>query len=94
MSACTLLLQQSAQPMISRMGDVIVDMGGTAVFTCRVCGKPRPNVQWTGPSRTAIANTNRTWCEYSDDGVAQLQVSGRRCWNVACIIVFSRYAVN
>jgi Immunoglobulin I-set domain len=56
------------------MHDVIVDIGGTAVFTCRVCGKPRPNVTWSGPSRTPIGNTNRTWCEYSDDGTAQLQV--------------------
>lgn len=69
----------TAQPMISRISDVIVDIGGTAVFTCRVCGKPRPTVTWLGPTRTAITNSNRAWSEYADDSIARLQVRLLNC---------------
>ena len=61
--------------MLNRLNDVSVSVSEVAVFTCRVCGKPRPSVVWTGPDRMQISNSTRTLCDYSDDGLARLQVS-------------------
>ena len=61
--------------MLNRLKDASVSVGEVAVFTCRMCGKPWPNIVWTGPDRTQISNGSQTLCDYSVDGVARLQVT-------------------
>ena len=65
--------------MLNRLKDVSVSVGDVAVFTCRVCGKPRPSIVWTGPDRTQISNSAQTVYDYSEDGLARLQVSMPLC---------------
>jgi len=61
--------------VLNRLKDVSVGTGDVAVFTCRVCGRPKPNIVWTGPDQTQISNSAQTLCDYFDDGLARLQVS-------------------
>jgi len=68
-------MQASAPSVLNRLKDVSVSIGDVAVLTCRMCGKPRPSVMWTGPDRTQISNSSQTLCDYYDDGLARLQVS-------------------
>ena len=60
------------------LSSVVVDVGGTAVFTCRVCGRPRPTVIWHGPNKTELVGGPRVALSYSEDGEATLKV--RKGW--------------
>lgn len=39
--------------------DVTVAQGDHALFTCKVCGRPRPTVTWRGPSGAVITTGKR-----------------------------------
>ncbi|WAR10957.1 KALRN-like protein [Mya arenaria] len=47
----------------------------SAVFTCRICGRPRPNVTWTFNSNISVVPDHRTITAYREDGVVTLQIS-------------------
>ena len=59
---------------MNRLKDASVSVGEVAVFTCRLCGKPRPSILWTGPDHSQISHSTQTLCDFSDDGLARLQV--------------------
>jgi len=80
-------MQASAPSVLNRLKDIRVGIGETAVLTCRVCGKPRPNIMWTGPDRTQISNSSQTLCDYYDDGLARLQVSVPSC-STLCFVMW------
>jgi len=77
--------------VLNRLKDASVSAGDVAVFTCRVCGKPRPNVLWTGPDRTQISFSMQTLCDYFDDGLARLQVSVPVCWTLHSVCAGYRF---
>lgn len=54
--------------------DVTVEEGSTAVFTCRVCGRPRPNLMWFGSAQQVLEESENVKIELGDDGEATLSV--------------------
>jgi triple functional domain protein len=54
--------------------DVTVHVGDTAVFTCRVCGRPRPGVAWRGPDGSVVSAGPQVTFTYAEDGTASLQL--------------------
>ena len=68
------LLYEVAPLFKQDLSSVVVDVGGTAVFTCRVCGRPRPTVTWHGPNKTELVGGPRVALSYSEDGEATLKV--------------------
>ena len=64
-------------PLVKRdLTGVMVEVGGTAVFMCRMCGRPRPTVTWCGPNQAELVSGPRVAFSYTDDGTATLQVRG------------------
>ena len=41
--------QTSPPTLVRPMCDVTAALGATAVFTCTVCGRPSPEITWSGP---------------------------------------------
>jgi len=80
-------VQASVPSVLNRLKDVNVSVGDVAVFTCRVCGKPLPSIVWTGPDQMQISNSTQTLCDYSDDGLARLQVSALVIWLIVLYLV-------
>ena len=66
-----------APSILQPLSTVSVPVGGTAVIKCRVCGRPRPAIAWTGPDQKVIVSSSS--CDltlsYSDDGTAMIEVS-------------------
>ena len=54
--------------------DVTVNVGSTAVLTCRVIGHPRPSVNWTGPESSPLGKNDDVSCETDEDGTVRLKV--------------------
>ncbi|KAK6165753.1 hypothetical protein SNE40_022615 [Patella caerulea] len=54
---------------------VTVQSGDTAMLSCKICGRPRPNIAWRFQDVTPIAIGPRTSLMYNEDGVATLQLS-------------------
>ena len=48
--------------------------GEHALLTCRVCGRPRPQVQWRRPDGSVISSSPRYSMAYTEDGTVMLQV--------------------
>jgi Immunoglobulin I-set domain len=63
------------QPLV----DLVVAAGSSALFVCKVCGRPRPTIEWSGPGRAVIVPNERTKLNYSDNNVVTLQVKSRYC---------------
>jgi hypothetical protein len=59
------------QPLV----DLVVAAGSSALFVCKVCGRPRPTIEWSGPGRAVIVPNERTKLNYSDNNVVTLQVN-------------------
>lgn len=51
------------------------EAGGMALFSCRVLGKPRPTVHWSGPGQVPVVSGGSVTCDYSEDGIARLKVN-------------------
>ena len=60
--------------IVTPLTNVMVQAGGTATFTCRVCGRPRPNVTWTFNNNISVVTDYRTDIAYIEDGTVTLQV--------------------
>ncbi len=54
--------------------DAVVEAGDTVMFTCKVCGRPRPTVTWRGPDQSILSNGPTMVVGYTDDGTTTLQV--------------------
>ncbi|XP_074654482.1 kalirin-like isoform X2 [Tubulanus polymorphus] len=54
---------------------ITVQTGETAVFTCKVCGRPRPNVAWKGPDNQFVTPSDLAEMYYADDGTVTLQLN-------------------
>ncbi|XP_053386213.1 kalirin-like isoform X3 [Mercenaria mercenaria] len=52
-----------------------VQAGDVAVFTCRICGRPRPNINWSFNNNIPVVPDQRTVISYREDGVVTLQIS-------------------
>lgn len=63
-----------APSILQPISDVSVEVGRVAILKCRVCGRPRPAVSWTGPEQKAVSGRNVTLV-YLDDGTAVIEVS-------------------
>ncbi|XP_052236412.1 kalirin-like [Dreissena polymorpha] len=49
--------------------------GDVAVFTCRICGRPRPIISWTLNNSVPVVADHRTVILCREDGVVTLQIS-------------------
>ena len=56
------------------MADVTVHASGTAVFTCKVCGRPWPNVTWRGPDMNVLMPGSDVKITATEDGAYTLKV--------------------
>ena len=54
--------------------DVMVQAGDTAILTCRICGRPRPNITWKFKDDIMLMPDARIHMAYAEDGVATLHV--------------------
>ncbi|CAD5125741.1 DgyrCDS13950 [Dimorphilus gyrociliatus] len=54
--------------------DVTAEEGSTAVFTCRVCGRPRPNLMWFGTDQQVLEDSENLKINIEDDGEATLSI--------------------
>ena len=66
-------------PMVQQpLTSLTVQAGDTATLTCRVCGRPRPQVQWRyRDSQVIVQGHNpRVLMMYNEEGLATLQVLG------------------
>lgn len=72
------------QPLV----DVILHAGETAVFTCKICGRPRPNVTWKSPDSSVISPGPRVTLTHTDDGVFSLHVSRPNDTILQCVYLF------
>ena len=78
-----LLLQMTNQDFMFEMSPSVhtplkslrVQAGDVAVFTCRVCGRPRPNINWSFNNNIPVLPDQRTVISYREDGVVTLQVN-------------------
>ena len=43
------------------LSDVTVIQGDHALFTCKVCGRPRPTVTWRAPDGTILTSGKKTF---------------------------------
>src|SRR5688572_20260849 len=65
-----------APSFLQPLSTMSVVVGGTAVIKCRICGRPRPAIAWTGPDEKVIATSScNLTLSYSDDGTAMIEVS-------------------
>lgn len=53
---------------------IMVQAGDTAILTCRICGRPRPNITWKFKDSMVLTPDARTMMTYAEDGFAKLQV--------------------
>lgn len=58
------------QPLTS----VVVKASNTAVLTCRICGRPRPNISWRFNDSINLVNNQRINIVYGEDGFASLKI--------------------
>ena len=54
--------------------NITVPKGKTAIFTCHLCGRPRPTIVWKGPDQEYLSNGPRFSIEYDEDGTSMLKV--------------------
>lgn len=47
--------------------NISVPKGKTAIFTCRLCGRPRPTVQWRDPSGRVLSIGELRTLQYTRD---------------------------
>ena len=52
-----------------------VQAGDTAVLTCRICGRPRPDIKWTFQGNSSIQPGQRFQINSNEDGFVSLTVS-------------------
>ena len=62
----------------SPLRNLTVQANEVAVFTCRICGRPRPNVTWTFNNNISVVPDHRTVITYKEDGNVTLQVSKQK----------------
>ncbi|CAH1789675.1 unnamed protein product [Owenia fusiformis] len=60
--------------IVEPLCDVMVAAGETATMTCKVCGKPRPNITWRGPDKTILKSGDRIQITDDDDGMSSLKI--------------------
>ncbi len=53
------------------LSDVTVAQGEHALFTCRVCGRPRPQVSWRSPDGSILTAGTGVHC-FSGDKLADI----------------------
>ncbi|WAR10797.1 KALRN-like protein, partial [Mya arenaria] len=70
-------LFEMSPSLVTPLSSFTVQAGESAVFTCRICGHPRPNVTWTFNSNIYVVPDHRTITAYREDGViSQVTAAG------------------
>ncbi|KAJ8320614.1 hypothetical protein KUTeg_002201 [Tegillarca granosa] len=69
------LLYEMSPTVHQPLTSAIVQAGDTAVLTCRICGRPRPNISWQFKDGISLSSGPGIHINYSDDDVASLQIS-------------------
>ena len=64
----------SGPTLVQPLVDLVVAAGSSALFVCKICGRPRPTIEWTGPGLSVLEPSARVKLNYSDNNVVTLQV--------------------
>ena len=66
------------------MANTVIQAGDVAVLTCRICGRPRPEIAWTFQGTTQVVNGARHKITYTEDGYVMLKVQFFVCVFFVC----------
>ncbi|XP_069080745.1 kalirin isoform X3 [Pleurodeles waltl] len=68
-------IQEVAPEFLVPLVDVTCVLGDTVTLTCKVCGRPKPNITWKGPDQNIFDNDNSTYTASScDSGEISLKI--------------------
>ncbi|XP_060073162.1 kalirin-like isoform X1 [Ylistrum balloti] len=69
------LLYEMSPTVYQPMVNVTVQAGDTAILTCRVCGRPRPNISWCFQETIQMLPSHNVSMTYTEEGIAVLQIN-------------------
>ncbi|XP_052674047.1 kalirin-like isoform X2 [Crassostrea angulata] len=69
------LLYEMVPSVLQPLTPITVQAGDTAVLTCRICGRPRPDIKWTFQNTTSLEPGQRFQITSSEDGFVSLAVN-------------------
>ncbi|XP_069472762.1 kalirin isoform X2 [Ambystoma mexicanum] len=68
-------IQEVAPEFLVPLVDVTCVLGDTVTLTCKVCGRPKPNITWRGPDQNILDGENSTYTASScDSGDISLKI--------------------
>ncbi|XP_067891439.1 kalirin isoform X5 [Heterodontus francisci] len=56
------------------LADLTCAIGETVILRCKVCGRPKPTVNWKGPDQNVLVNGTRYTLSFSDSGEVMLKI--------------------
>lgn len=68
------LLYEMVPSVLQPLTPLAVQAGDTAVLTCRICGRPRPDIKWTFQGNSSIQPGQRFQINSNEDGFVSLTV--------------------
>lgn len=69
------LLYEMVPSVLQPLTPITVQAGDTAILTCRICGRPRPDIKWTFQNTNSLEPGQRFQITSNDDGFVSLAVS-------------------